>query len=196
MRPGYQEGSEPVWWWKVAQHLDEAQLALDEAQLALTNAMAHNVDDPRPGQALQGRLRDGQGRLREGQAILLDIFRAKGLLPAVAGPPTPAPPPPATMPGIPGTPPSPPFMAPPFAAPPFGDAAPAVDTPPPSSVDHASASAEIGETAATVAPAVVDGPPSEAEAEVSPHANGVSTADPAPTAEAASPEASAERADG
>lgn len=66
-QPGYQEGSEPMWWWKVARHLDEAQLAL-------TNAMAHNLDDPRPVLALHDRL-------REGQAILLEIFRMKGLLP-------------------------------------------------------------------------------------------------------------------
>lgn len=66
-QPGYQESSEPRWWWKVALHLDEAQLAL-------ANAMAHNVDDPRPAHALYHRL-------REGQAILLEIFRAKGLLP-------------------------------------------------------------------------------------------------------------------
>lgn len=66
-QPGYQEGSEPMWWWKVALHLDEAQLAL-------ANAMAHNLDDPRPVFALQDQL-------REGQAILLAIFRAKGLLP-------------------------------------------------------------------------------------------------------------------
>lgn len=65
--PGYQPGSEPVWWWKVALHLDEAQTAL-------ANAMAHNLDDQRPVFALQDRL-------REGQAILLEIFRAKGLLP-------------------------------------------------------------------------------------------------------------------
>jgi len=68
MQHGYQEGNESAWWWKVAQHLDDAQLAL-------SNAMAHNVDDPRPVQALYGRL-------REGQAILLEIFRMKGLLPA------------------------------------------------------------------------------------------------------------------
>jgi hypothetical protein len=67
-QPGYQSGSEPMWWWKVAMHLDEAQLAL-------SNAMAHNLDDQRPVFALQDCL-------REGQAILLDIFRAKGLLPA------------------------------------------------------------------------------------------------------------------
>lgn len=66
---GYQEGSEKMWWWKVAMHLDEAQQAL-------ANAMAHNLDDPRPVLALQDRL-------REGQTILLDIFRAKNLLPAV-----------------------------------------------------------------------------------------------------------------
>lgn len=56
-----------MWWWKAALHLDEAQRAL-------ANAMAHNVDDPRPIHALYDRL-------REGQAILLEIFRAKGLLP-------------------------------------------------------------------------------------------------------------------
>ena len=66
-QPGYQEGGEPLWWWKAAMHLDEAQLAL-------ANAMAHNVDDPRLAHALYDRL-------REGQAILLEIFRAKGLLP-------------------------------------------------------------------------------------------------------------------
>lgn len=67
MQPGYQQGSEPMWWWKVAQHLDDAQLAF-------ANAMSHNVDDPRLMHALYDRLRDGQ-------AILLEIFRAKGLLP-------------------------------------------------------------------------------------------------------------------
>ena len=66
-QPGYKAEDEPMYWWKVALHLDEAQLAL-------TNAMAHNVDDPRPIHALHDRL-------REGQAILLEIFRAKGLLP-------------------------------------------------------------------------------------------------------------------
>lgn len=65
--PGYQEGGEPLWWWKVAQHLDGAQSAL-------SNAMAHNVDDPSLAFALYHRI-------REGQAILLEIFRAKGLLP-------------------------------------------------------------------------------------------------------------------
>lgn len=64
---GYQEGSEKMWWWKVAMHIDEAQQAL-------SNAMAHNLDDQKPVFALQDRL-------REGQAILLDIFSAKGLLP-------------------------------------------------------------------------------------------------------------------
>lgn len=64
---GYQEGSEKMWWWKVAMHIDEAQQAL-------ANAMAHNLDDQKPVFALQDRL-------REGQAILLDIFRSKGLLP-------------------------------------------------------------------------------------------------------------------
>lgn len=70
MQPGYQQGSETQWWWRVAK-------GLDEAQLALSNAMTHNVDDPSAGQALYERL-------REGQAILLEIFRRKGLVPAVA----------------------------------------------------------------------------------------------------------------
>lgn len=78
---GYQQGGEPAWWWKVAMHLDQAQLAL-------ANAMAHNVDDPRLAHALYHRL-------REGQAILLDIFRAKGLLPTPSTPPSEMPAPPA-----------------------------------------------------------------------------------------------------
>lgn len=76
---GYQQGGEPAWWWKVAMHLDQAQLAL-------ANAMAHNVDDPRLAHALYHRL-------REGQAILLDIFRAKGLLPGPVTGSVEAPPP-------------------------------------------------------------------------------------------------------
>lgn len=66
-QPGYQEGSDRVWWWKVAQHLDDAQRAL-------ANAMAHNVDDPSAMLALQDKI-------REAQAILLVIFRSKRLLP-------------------------------------------------------------------------------------------------------------------
>src|SRR4029079_18374619 len=58
------------WWWKVAQHLDDAQLAL-------VNAMVHNVDDPRSVHALRDRL-------REGQAILLEIFHSKGLIPGTS----------------------------------------------------------------------------------------------------------------
>lgn len=65
---GYQEGSERHWWWKVAQHVDEAQLAL-------ANAAAHNTGDPGPVILLQDRM-------REAQAILLHIFREKGLVPA------------------------------------------------------------------------------------------------------------------
>ncbi len=94
--PGYQEGSELLWWWKVAQHIDEAQLAL-------VNAMVHNLDDPRPMHALQDRL-------REGQTILLEIFRMKGLLPAAPSgkvegrmPAMPMPMP-MPMPGMPGMP--------------------------------------------------------------------------------------------
>lgn len=80
-------GGEAMLWWKVAMHLDEAQLSL-------TNALAVNVDDPRMIQLLHDTLRDGQ-------AILLEIFRAKGLLPAplpTAGQPVAPPPPPAAMP--------------------------------------------------------------------------------------------------
>jgi hypothetical protein len=54
-----------MWWWKVA-------AAVDTAQIALANAMAHNLDDQRPLFALQDKL-------TQAQAILLDIFRAKGL---------------------------------------------------------------------------------------------------------------------
>ena len=86
-QPGYQEGSEPMWWWKVALHLDEAQLAL-------SNAMAHNIDDPRPIHALHDRL-------REGQAILLEIFRSKGLLPGSTNGRIEAPMPEMPMPGVP-----------------------------------------------------------------------------------------------
>lgn len=66
-QPGYQPGSEPVYWWKVAMHLDEASIAL-------ANAMAHNLDD-------QSSVFVLQDKLREAQALLLEIFRAKGLLP-------------------------------------------------------------------------------------------------------------------
>lgn len=65
-QPGYQEGAEALWWWKVAQHLDEAQGAL-------ANAMAHNLDD-------QGAVFELQDKLREGQTILLALFQAKGLI--------------------------------------------------------------------------------------------------------------------
>lgn len=67
--PGYQEGSEPRWWWKVAMHLDEAQLSL-------VNAIAHNVDDSTAALAVHDLL-------REAQTVLLTIFAAKGLLPGV-----------------------------------------------------------------------------------------------------------------
>ena len=64
---GFQDGTEKSWLWKVAFHLDEAQIAL-------ANATAHNVDDPRPLQALYDRLREGQG-------VLLQVMAAKGLIP-------------------------------------------------------------------------------------------------------------------
>jgi len=79
--------------WKVALHLDEAQLAL-------ASALAHNVEDP-------GLIHGLYDRLREGQAILLEILRVKGLIPGsisgAAEAPLPSPPPP--MPGMHGMPP-------------------------------------------------------------------------------------------
>jgi hypothetical protein len=71
--PGFNPADERAWWWKVAKHLDAAQLAL-------VNAIAHNVDDPRPLQALQERL-------RESTAILLHILGVKGLMPGAPRPP-------------------------------------------------------------------------------------------------------------
>jgi hypothetical protein len=68
---GYQEGGEPRWWWEVARHLNEAQIAL-------INAMAHNLDDQTEVFALQDKLNDGQ-------RILLEIFREKGLLKGQVG---------------------------------------------------------------------------------------------------------------
>jgi len=65
--PSQQPGTEHSWWWKVAQHLDAAQLAA-------VNAVAHNVDDP-------AILLAFQDTLRQAQAILLEIFSVKGLLP-------------------------------------------------------------------------------------------------------------------
>lgn len=88
MQPGYQQGSEPMWWWKVALHLDEAQLAL-------ANAMSHNLDDPRPIHVLHDRL-------CEGQATLLEIFRAKGLLPGLTNGMAEAPMSGVPMPAVPG----------------------------------------------------------------------------------------------
>lgn len=77
---GYQPGSERMWWWKVAQHLDEAKGAL-------ANALAHNLDD-------QSRVFALEEKLREAQVILLAIFEAKGLVPS-SGQGVPS----ATMPG-------------------------------------------------------------------------------------------------
>lgn len=70
-QPGYQPQRESLYWWKVALHLDEAQTAL-------ANAMAHNLDDQQPVFMLQDKL-------REGQALLLEIFRAKKLVPGPSG---------------------------------------------------------------------------------------------------------------
>jgi hypothetical protein len=70
-QPGYQEGNERTWWWRVAQHIDAAQLAL-------VNAATLNKSDPASVIALQERM-------REAQAILLHIFRAKGLMTSFNG---------------------------------------------------------------------------------------------------------------
>jgi hypothetical protein len=124
-QPGYQQGAERAWWWKVAQHLDATVLAA-------TNAMAHNVDDPTLVVAFQETV-------RQAQAILFEIFRAKGLLPAApngagpsnGGPPrfqngSPPPgfpngmqmPPMGPPPGVPmGPPPGMPMTAPPMTGP-------------------------------------------------------------------------------
>jgi hypothetical protein len=56
-----------MWWWKVAMHLDEAHRAS-------VNAMAHNLENQRPVFELQDKIQSAQ-------AILLEIFRWKGLLP-------------------------------------------------------------------------------------------------------------------
>ena len=72
-QPGYQQGSERAWWWKVAKHLDETNLALG-------NALAHNLDDPTLPLAFGDAI-------RQAQAILLEIFRAKNLLPGGPVPP-------------------------------------------------------------------------------------------------------------
>lgn len=61
--------NERAWWWKVAMHLDEAQLSM-------RNVLAHNVDDPTPVHLLMDKLLGAQ-------AFLLEIFRWKGLLPGV-----------------------------------------------------------------------------------------------------------------
>lgn len=62
-----QSPSDAGWWWKTAQHLDEAQAAT-------ANAIAANVDDPAAALAFQEIL-------RQAQAALLEVFRSRGLLP-------------------------------------------------------------------------------------------------------------------
>jgi hypothetical protein len=94
------QNQERTLWWKVALHLDEAQLAL-------TNAIALNTDDPTFIHGLQAMLRDGQ-------SILYEIFRTKGLLPAAA---TPKPATPAASMPVPPPPPPPPMAAAPVAPP-------------------------------------------------------------------------------
>jgi len=152
---GYQEGSEGSWWWKVADHLDRAQLSL-------VNAMPYNVNDPRPGTALHARL-------CEAQAILLDIMRAKGLVPGAA------PPQPPQMPA-PHVPPmnfAPQAVVPPFQVQMPTMSEPAVPTelidrefgPAQGTVPQATGEVTNGHIAAAedVAPAAVDQPPSTSE---------------------------------
>jgi hypothetical protein len=129
--PGFNPDDERAWWWKVAKHLDAAQLAL-------VNAIAHNVDDPRPLQALQATL-------RESTTILLHILGAKGLMPGTNAPrpsqqhvqqhaQPPIPPPPwASSPSEPPPPWFPPDMAGDMAAAAAAAAAAAVMTPAPMS---------------------------------------------------------------
>jgi hypothetical protein len=94
------QNQERALWWKVAQHLDDAQKAL-------ISVMALNTDDPTFIHGLQAMLRDGQ-------AVLYEIFRSKGLLPAAQQPPVatasmpPPPPPHAATPGPMPVPPPPP----------------------------------------------------------------------------------------
>lgn len=73
--------NEAMLWWKVALHIDEAQLALANV---CAIAKQGPVEDPRLVYALQERL-------REAQAFLLGIFGEKDLLPTVAAPPPRAP---------------------------------------------------------------------------------------------------------
>jgi hypothetical protein len=114
-QPGSQPSSERTWWWKIAQHLDAAQLAL-------VNAMSHNTDDP----AIIIAFHDS---VRQAQAILLEIFKAKGLLPQE--PPTISAPVP-TGEGPPAGEPPPPFAgAPPFAGFSIPWSGPSVPPPPP-----------------------------------------------------------------
>lgn len=76
--------SEHSWWWKVAKHLDDAQIAL--GALAITNA-----DDPAVILPLQDKL-------REAQATLFAIFQTKGLIPTPTPTPTAEVPPPPEVP--------------------------------------------------------------------------------------------------
>jgi hypothetical protein len=69
-----QQGAERAWWWKVAMHLDEAQLAINKV-------LVHNVGDPTPVHMLHGKL-------QEAQVFLLEIFRWKGMLPSAPVAPT------------------------------------------------------------------------------------------------------------
>jgi hypothetical protein len=73
-----QQGSESMWWWMVAKHLDETQHAL-------VNAVARNVDDPTLLHAFGDTI-------RQAHAILLEIFHAKGLLQAPSAIPQQSPP--------------------------------------------------------------------------------------------------------
>lgn len=99
MTQSNREGDDRPLWWRVAKHLDEARIAA-------VNALAHGLDDPTLAIALQDKLRDAQ-------VTLLEIFRAKGLLPPAENGKTAAPLPPM---GFPPMPPMPEAVAPPPVA--------------------------------------------------------------------------------
>ena len=176
--PGFNPADERTWWWKVAKHLDDAQLAL-------LNAIAHNVDDPRP-------LQDLQTRLREGQAILLYIFQVKGLLPGLPGSngvpghtvPMTQPIPSPSWAQPPSTPPPPWFpadMAGDIAAAAAAAAAAAVMTPAPigdqspMAMDPSSAPKAAAHSVEAVAP-IADGPPTVAANDEGTHTTEPATA--------------------
>ena len=76
MQPN-QDGSERTWWWRVAQELGLAHVAL-------INARAYNVDDPKLVHAIEAKIREAQG-------LLFTVFKTKNMLPPHPGASLPAP---------------------------------------------------------------------------------------------------------